>query len=135
VLDVTGPARLAHACFALEGHGDAGGLLGAPFNFLEGDERIVPDGDAARALRGTGTEDYFDSAFYFEEGAFETPFASARGITIDEATGRAHVTACRTHRDASVTGETALRFALEIGPARPDLLDRYRSATLYYARD
>lgn len=135
ILDVPVAARLARVCMALEGHGDGGtGILDDPFNFLEGDERFVPDGDLARAIRGTGTEDYFDSAFYFEEGPFETPFAAAWDATRDDATGTARVTACRTHRDAPIEGNSSLRATLEIGPARPDLLDRYRTATLYYAR-
>jgi hypothetical protein len=119
VLDALGPARLALTCFALEGHG-ATGALADPFNFLEGDEHIVPDGDSRRAIRGTGS------------GAFRTPFAAAWEPLSDPTGGRASVTACRFHRDAPIEGRTSLRFDLEIGPARPGLLDRYRSAAFYY---
>lgn len=41
---------------------------------LEGDERFIIDGMTFPLHHGTGTEDYFNGAFYFVNGPFETPF-------------------------------------------------------------
>jgi len=38
------------------------------FAFLEGNEQIYIDGEAKPTLEGTGTEDYFNGAWYFEAG-------------------------------------------------------------------
>jgi hypothetical protein len=41
---------------------------------LEGWERIYVDGEATPAVTGTGTEDYFNSGFYFQNGTFSAPY-------------------------------------------------------------
>ena len=43
-------------------------------SFLEGDETIIADADTAGAIRGTGTEDYFNSGWYFAHEASGLPF-------------------------------------------------------------
>jgi hypothetical protein len=35
--------------------------------FLEGDERMYPDGSAGPAMNGTGTEDFYESGWYFKD--------------------------------------------------------------------
>ena len=40
---------------------------------LEGWERIFVDGEAEPSVSGTGTEDYFNSGFYFSTGAYSAP--------------------------------------------------------------
>jgi hypothetical protein len=128
VAAVSGRGRLAAVCVALDGHGDAGyGPFDSPFLFLEGDERLVVDG---RALAGTGTEDLFDSSFYFARGPFVTPFARAWRVANDGA--RAGVSACRVFRGATVDFAASLEIELEIGPDDPALRERYRSAAFVY---
>jgi hypothetical protein len=41
---------------------------------LEGWERISVDGEAVPSVTGTGTEDYFNSGFYFSNGTFSAPY-------------------------------------------------------------
>lgn len=37
-------------------------------NYLEGDERFYPDGTSSPSWHGTGTEDYYESGWYFRDG-------------------------------------------------------------------
>lgn len=41
--------------------------------FLEGDERIYIDGSKTPALYGTGTEDFYNSGWYFYQGIYNRP--------------------------------------------------------------
>ena len=41
--------------------------------YLEGDERFYVDGSASPALYGTGTEDYYNSGWYFIQGTYDRP--------------------------------------------------------------
>ena len=124
-----GRGRLVGACLMMEGRGLPGaGTFESPLNFLEGDEEIEIDGVM---LRGTGTEDYFDGAFYFAEGASRSPFAQAWGVAATASSGRA--SACRWHvRTNAIDFASALDFALEIGPGAPATLTRYRSVAFLY---
>ena len=45
----------------------------AGMGMLEGWERITIDGEADPSVSGTGTEDYFNSGFYFLNGTFNAP--------------------------------------------------------------
>jgi Protein of unknown function (DUF2961) len=131
IASMNGRGRLVGACVALSGHGllEQGGRHGNPMQFLEGDEKLRLDGRAL--LSGTGTEDYFDSSFFFDDGPRATPFAQVWGIGATPPGGK--VSACRWH----VLGDTidfakSLDLALEIGPGVPELLDRYRSVAFLY---
>ena len=59
---------------------ETGSVLGAFFpdmagmGMLEGWERIAVDGEAVPSVTGTGTEDYFNSGFYFSNGTFSAPY-------------------------------------------------------------
>jgi hypothetical protein len=60
------------------GHGKfAGVALGmtgpANRNYLEGNEHVYADGSATPDPNGTGTEDYFDSGWYFINGPYTLP--------------------------------------------------------------
>ncbi len=43
--------------------------------YLEGDERIYVDGSGSPAFYGTGTEDFFNGAFYFIDGPYSNPMS------------------------------------------------------------
>lgn len=45
------------------------------WNILESDERMFRDGEKEPALHGTGLEDYFNGAWYYNYGTFVRPFA------------------------------------------------------------
>ncbi len=48
------------------------GMLG--MGMLEGWERIYVDGEVTPSVTGTGTEDYFNSGFYFSTGTYSAPY-------------------------------------------------------------
>lgn len=125
----SGRGVFAGACAMMEGHALDGAMsLGSPLNFLEGDERIVLDG--AHELRGTGTEDFFDGAFYFEGGASAGPFAQGAA---NASTSPARASGCRWYvRTNALDFATALDASLEIGPGDASLLERYRSVAFVY---
>ncbi|MFH2005086.1 MAG: DUF2961 domain-containing protein [bacterium] len=128
-----GRGRLVGVCLMLEGHGLDGGAFSSTLNFLEGDELGWVDGE--RAIPGTGTEDYLNSAFYFELGTEATPFAQSWGVAVDppDATGMGRVSGCRWHvLGDAVDFRESLELELEIGPGVPSLLDRYRSVAYLY---
>lgn len=128
--NLKGRGKWAGTCMMLEGRGIGDGtLFDEPMNFLEGDEFGTLDGELT--IRGTGTEDYFNGAFYFEAGAHSSPFAQWWGTHVNGITGQTN--ACRFH----VLGD-AIDFAssavleLEIGPGVPATLDRYRTLAYFY---
>lgn len=134
VASASGPGRLAGVCLMMQGHRPASsGGFTEPLTFLEGDELGLVDGE--RAIAGTGTEDYLNGSFYFEDGPRATPLAQVWDIVEDDpdAPGAGRVSACRWHvlSDAIDFG-SSLELELEIGPGDPSLLDRYRSVAFLY---
>ncbi len=130
-----GPGRLVGACAFLRGHGvsDDTGFQGQPMQFLEGDVNGYVDGKMA--MPGTGTEDYFNSAFYFGDGGSGTPYAQVWNVSERDADDfeYASVNACRWH----VLGDTidfqrSLDLHLEAGPGIPETLDEARSVAYLY---
>ena len=129
----TGRGRWLGSCAALEGHGlGDGSIVDAPLNFLEGDERATVDGGVT--IEGTGTEDFFDGAFYFEAGPSATAFAQWWDVATVGTSGRA--SACRFHvLGDEVDFASSLDLSLEIGPGVPEMLERYRTVTFFYLDD
>jgi hypothetical protein len=132
----TGEGRLVGTCLMAQGHDSPlmPAVVQGSLNFLEGDELIEVDGEP---LRGTGTEDYFDSALYFESpmsGGF--PFAQWGGLVADETNDFGTVTACRWHiLNAAIDFHQSLNTTIEIGPPDPAALVRYVSTSYLYLRD
>lgn len=130
----TAKGRLAGVCMTMHGHGLLeGGNPGHPMHFLEGDERAVIDGHQATA--GTGTEDYFNGAFYFDDGPGATPFAQAWAIAAGtpEAPTLGRASACRWHvLGDAIDFAASLELTMEIGPGVPSVVDRYRSVAFLY---
>ena len=128
--NVTGRGKWAGTCMMLEGRGIGDGtLFDEPLNFLEGDEFGTLDGELT--IRGTGTEDYFNGAFYFEAGSHASPFAQWWGTHVNGSV--AQTNACRFH----VLGDTidfaqSATLELEIGPGIPETLENYRTVTFLY---
>jgi hypothetical protein len=125
----TGRGRLVGVCLSMEGLNlEPDEESSNALNFLEGDERGVIDGELA--IAGTGTEDYFNSAFYFADGAYATPFAQAQKKIFET---RGEVVGCRWHiLSDAIDYESSIDFSIEIGPRDSTMLDRYRSVAFLY---
>jgi hypothetical protein len=128
LVDLEGRGSYAGAWLYLEGHATDPEVSEDPLVFLEGDLDGWVDGE--RALRGTGTEDYLDSAFYFADGPFT---ALDAGVVLLEP-GR--VAGYRMHllTDALQFGRS-LRLELEVGTAEPRMLDRYETVAFVYLQE
>jgi len=132
IVRASGPGRLVGVCLMAQGHSSPiiqPFILG-PLNFLEGDERLEIDG---RTLRGTGTEDYFNGAFYFDYETPGFPFAQWGGMREDFANDKGKVSACRWHvLGGAIDFHESLDLSLEIGPGDPASLDRYVTTAFLY---
>jgi hypothetical protein len=93
--------------------------------FLEGDETWTVDG--AFRGQGTGTEDYFNSGWYFDQGPYAAPF---HGLVLkDEQRGR--IAAYRWHLPDPVAFHDSLRLELEHGHANSEVAD-YATVAYWY---
>ncbi|MFF1817982.1 DUF2961 domain-containing protein [Kribbella sp. NPDC058245] len=84
--------------------------------YLEGDERVYVDGERTPAIHGTGTEDYYESGWYFNNGTYSTPFHGnaahevQAGFCANECDG-----AWRLHITDSIGFENQLDIGIEHG--------------------
>ncbi|MEV0274744.1 DUF2961 domain-containing protein [Hamadaea sp. NPDC050747] len=103
-------------------------------NYLEGDERVHVDGSPTPQLHGTGTEDFYESGWYFNRGVYSGVFTG----------NTAHLTGsggCAYECDAmyrlmladAVAYRAGLRFGIEHGPA-DDMPATYGSTAFLYTR-
>ncbi|KAK4092260.1 hypothetical protein Purlil1_3513 [Purpureocillium lilacinum] len=120
--------------------------------FLEGDEqawlnRTTPGGfnDTTASLRGTGTEDFYESGWYFQDATAEgQPVTVAYGMPLTGLTTAAYgaegmscVGSCLgAHRlmvaDSMAFGE-GIAFGIEHGPDGNDVQAEYETCAFYYA--
>jgi hypothetical protein len=77
--------------------------------FLEGDEMIYIDGEDEPSIYGTGTEDYFQGAWYFLNGEFAAPF---HGLTLFDKEN-AKVSAYRHHVPDPITFKKSIKVTIE----------------------
>lgn len=102
-------------------------IAGDELVHLEGDEQITVDSE--RRLFGTGTEDYFDGAWFFRRGPFADPYAGAPLLQA----GKRHTTAYRWHIADCVPFARSLAVDLEHGPGNDTPGVLYRSVGYWYA--
>ncbi len=124
-------ARAPHLLVDARGRGR---YVGTSFNvqslarnlgFLEGDEIFTVDGEPRG--QGTGTEDYFNSGWYFDEGTFAGPY---HGLVIkDDALGR--IAAYRWHLPDPIPFERSLRLTIEHGTENTEVAD-YATTAYWY---
>ncbi|CAL9660494.1 DUF2961 domain-containing protein [Streptomyces sp. enrichment culture] len=128
--DRTGSGKFVGVSHTMRGRITAG----VTRQYLEGDERVRVDGALTPQVHGTGTEDFYESGWYFNRGTFTAPFT---GNTAHQEGG----TGCPHECDAayrlmlsdSVGYATALRFGMEHGPQN-DAAAVYGSTAYLYAR-
>lgn len=127
-------AATPHEAVAAQGRGVFVGLslnaesYGDNLWFLEGDETYEVDGEIRG--RGTGTEDYFNGGWYFNEGPFAAPF---HGVVLKDET-RGRIAAYRWHLTDPVRFHDSLRITLEHGHANEEVAD-YATVAYWYQRE
>jgi hypothetical protein len=131
VFDETGPVQLVSQVEEISGgnNGERG--------FLEGDEMIRTDGMRCPLHLGTGTEDYFNSGFYFM-GVHENPLSGlTRFKVIDPEDGWSRATfeysMYRLHVLDPLVGRSGLRFGWESGEDGRYQNASFRTLMLAYA--
>ncbi|MBB5868291.1 hypothetical protein F4553_001670 [Allocatelliglobosispora scoriae] len=128
VAQQAGRGRLVGVTQTMRGHITGGNTR----NYLEGDERIHVDGSASPVWHGTGTEDFYESGWYFNRGEYSGVFTGntahqfRSGGCADECDA-----AYRLLIGDAVGYSTGLRFGIEHGPADDMPADYGSTAYLY----
>lgn len=132
VLNVKGQGRLMGVCAQLWGKSGEGFGSHLPYSFLEGDEMIRIDGE--KRVQGTGTEDYFNSSFYYLHDYKDELFAQVWG-KVDGPEEGERVSQCRWHiLSDAIDFKEALKFDLEVGGRNPNAVLDYRTTAFYYLK-
>lgn len=118
VLDAHGRGYFAGMSLNAESH--AGHLA-----FLEGDEIFTIDGEFRG--QGTGTEDYFNGGWYFDQGAFAAPY---HGLVVKD-DSLARIAAYRWHIPDPIAFRDSIRIELEHGHANQEVAD-YATMAYWY---
>ncbi len=100
--------------------------------YLEGDERVQVDGSLTPQVHGTGTEDYYESGWYFNRGEYSGVFTGNTGH-------RVRTGACAVECDSmyrlqlgdAVSYTTGLRFGIEHGAQNDMPVTESSTAFLY----
>ncbi|MCC7493249.1 MAG: DUF2961 domain-containing protein [Fimbriimonadaceae bacterium] len=116
--DLRGRGTLVGAAVTLAGQAD--------LKYLEGDETLTVDG---QRLVGTGTEDWFDGAWYFRHGAYADRAAGATWLPGEKRAVQAY----RWYLDGGVPFRQRLTLDLEHGEQNSAPGCRYRSVVYWYA--
>jgi hypothetical protein len=120
VLDASGEGHFVGLNMSMQSY--HGGL-----QYLEGDEMVYVDGEKQPSLYGTGTEDYFISGWYFNQGEFAAPYHGL--IVKDDSLGR--IAAYRFHILDAIPFKQSIRFTIEHGHANEEIAD-YSSTAYWY---
>lgn len=93
--------------------------------FLEGDEILWVDGEPRG--QGTGTEDYFNAGWYFDQGEFAAPF---HGLVMKD-DSLARIAAYRWHVPDPIPFGDSIRVEIEHGHANQEVAD-YATTAYWY---
>jgi hypothetical protein len=115
----------------IDGRGKADGRTPHPVSFLEGDATTIVDG---RSFQGTGTEDYFNAGFYFQDGQYDSPFSALVRLDANLEKGTSEVTAVRWHvLEDAIEFEQGFELRFEYGSYEPLAAHHYAALGFYYA--
>ncbi|WP_208875264.1 DUF2961 domain-containing protein [Streptomyces armeniacus] len=105
-------------------------------NYLEGDERVYVDGGLSPAMYGTGSEDYYESGWYFMGGTtFSMPVAGNPAYELDGDGCKYDCTGTyRLQIGDAVSFGSGLKFGMEHGPASNEPGD-YSSTAYWYGQE
>ncbi|ADB30974.1 Fibronectin type III domain protein [Kribbella flavida DSM 17836] len=112
IAETTGRGKFVGVSQTMEGLQPDGNTRG----YLEGDERVYVDGERTPAIHGTGTEDYYESGWYFNQGTYSTPFHGNSGHEVR--LGNCIVecdSAWRLHITDAIDYQNQLTFSIEHG--------------------
>lgn len=123
LLNVTGEGLFVGTSLSVNG------LQRKTFAFLEGNEQIYIDGDSKPTIEGTGAEDYFNNAWYFEAGEKTHLF---HGVTFKQDKEPPIVDCYRQLISDCIPFRQSLRFDLQHGSRNkaPDVL--YEGVMFWY---
>lgn len=127
-LDTGGTGRFVGVSQTVHGQIPGGNIR----EYLEGDERVHADGSRTPAIHGTGTEDFYESGWYFNRGAFTNPMNGATAMPT-KAYG------CQYQCDSpyrlmigdAVPFRAGMTFGIEHGPV-DNALAEYSSTAYWY---
>ncbi len=97
--------------------------------FLEGDEQALVDGRDAGEWTGTGTEDYFNCGWYFNEGTLSRPW---HGLSRKDEE-RGEISTWRLHVGDAIPFTKSLEFRIEHGGQNDQPGVEYASVAWWYA--
>jgi hypothetical protein len=127
-LAASGSGRLA--TWVLDLIGAPGSDMGVLQYFLEGDERVHLDGSPSPSIYGTGTEDAFNSGFYYSRGPLSLPTHGA-GLPISRGDTRGARSQYRVFGGDGFLWEDGIRFGMEHGGG-DELDDEITASTTFW---
>lgn len=123
VLDAEGRGHFVGLAMSMQGYTNG-------MQYLEGDEFVFVDGETRPSIAGTGTEDYFNSGWYFNRGEFAAPF---HGLILKD-DSLARIAAYRFHIPDPIPFTSSLRFTIEHGDRNAEIAD-YSSTAYWYQKE
>jgi hypothetical protein len=132
VAALSGRGKYLGTLMYMRGKADASRSVRADeLGFLEGDERLELDGLVASS--GTGTDNYFNGGFYFNNGRFNTPFAALSQLSTNEDEATSEATMLRwTILSEALHFQNQLDLSFELGADRPATVRDYAAVSFYY---
>ncbi len=130
IAELKGKGKYLGTFYFFQGKADPELSFSDPFNFLEGDDKIIIDDTIS--LAGTGTEEIMDGAWYFTE-----TFDSAQaGLNHKKSTDSDTIGEIGGYRwylfGNEMSFNSSLQFTQEIGNRKPELAIHYRWVSYYY---
>jgi hypothetical protein len=128
-LQATGEGRFVGVSASMRGP--------APRAFLEGDERVYTDGSRSPQIHGTGTEDFYQSGWYFNRDTYTEPF-NGNPAHLTATTGCAAASDCtgayRLMIGDAVPFTSVITFGIEHGPAN-HVAAAYSTTAFWYGQE
>jgi hypothetical protein len=125
ILDAEGRGQYVGTILSMQGYREK------DISYLEGDEFVYVDGETVPSVRGTGTEDYFTSGWYFNRGVYSAPL---HGLIQKDDTLYSRVVAYRFHFGDQIPFEDKIRFTIEHGHGNEWVAD-FSSVAFWYQRE
>ncbi|WP_208325879.1 DUF2961 domain-containing protein [Amycolatopsis arida] len=108
------------------------GCCNGPRGYLEGDERVHVDGSLSPQLYGTGTEDYYESGWYFNRGEYSGVFTGNTGHRVGSGSCAIECDSMyRLQIGDALSYNSGLRFGMEHGPQNDLPVEESSTAYLY----